>query len=184
MDKKLLLSNRMIRLLLFIGLFLFIVFQRIIELQIAKRNERLLKARGGIEYGQTHYKYIVILHVLFLMAFFIESIVKRVQLASWWWLALFIFVMAQVMRFWIIYSLGLYWNTKIIVLPNADVVRKGPYRFLRHPNYVIVAIELVSLPLVFQAYVTAAIFSIANLFLLMQVRIPAEEAALREQTDY
>jgi len=183
MDKKLL-SNRVIRLLLFIGLFLFIVFQRIVELRIAKKNEQLLKAKGAIEYGQTHYKYIVILHVLFLVSFFIESIVKGVQLATWWWVALFIFVVAQAMRVWTLRSLGMYWNTKIIVLPKANVIRKGPYRFLRHPNYVIVAIELLSLPLMFQAYVTATVFSIANLCILMLVRIPAEENALREQTDY
>ena len=87
------------------------------------------------------------------------------------------------MRIWCLTSLGKFWNTKIIILPGADVVIKGPYKFIRHPNYLIVTTELLVLPLLFSAYFTAIVFSILNIWML-SVRIPTEERALKEVTNY
>jgi methyltransferase len=87
------------------------------------------------------------------------------------------------MRVWVISSLGRFWNTKILVLPGANVVKKGPFHFIRHPNYVVVTCEIIVIPLMFGAYFTAVIFTILNIIIL-SVRIPKEEAALREVTDY
>lgn len=86
--------------------------------------------------------------------------------------------MVQLLRGWILYSLGQYWNTKILVLPGSRMVKKGPYRWIKHPNYLVVALELILLPLMFGAYLTAAIFTLINATLLLKVRIPAEEKAL------
>lgn len=91
-----------------------------------------------------------------------------------------IFAIAQVLRIWALSSLGRFWNTKILILPGAEKVKKGPYRWLPHPNYIVVALEIAALPLVFGAWRTALFFSIANALLLLLVRIPAEEKALQQ----
>lgn len=164
-------------------LFAFIVVQRVTELVIARRNERWMKTRGGKEVGHAHYKWIVCVHVLFLLSLVVEVQEFGAHSATWWWAPFAVFVAAQIIRFWALFSLGPYWNTKIIVLPGANVVAKGPYRFLRHPNYVIVAAEILMIPLIFQAYVTAVMFTILNI-IVMCVRIPTEERALAKETDY
>ncbi|WP_226657333.1 isoprenylcysteine carboxyl methyltransferase family protein [Pseudalkalibacillus hwajinpoensis] len=170
--------------LLFAGIFSILVIQRLGELHLAKKNERWMKARGAKEVGQDHYKYIVWLHISFLLAVGIETMIRGFSLSMIWMMMLGIFVFAQVLRFWTIRSLGRFWNTKIIVLPEANVIQKGPYRFMKHPNYVIVALEIMSLPLIFSSYITAAVFTLLNAFLLLKVRIPVEEKALRDVTDY
>lgn len=93
------------------------------------------------------------------------------------------FLIAQSGRIWVIRSLGKHWNTKIIVVPDADVVIKGPYKFFKHPNYIIVATEILVISLLFNAYYTAIIFSLLNVWMMM-VRIPLEEKALKEHTEY
>lgn len=115
--------------------------------------------------------------------FFIEKITINRDVPQFWPLLLSVFVFTQIMRFWVISSLGKYWNTKILVLPNVNVIRKGPYRFIKHPNYVVVTLELIVVPLLFGAYFTAILFTILNL-LMLSVRIPAEEKALNELTEY
>lgn len=165
-------------------LFAFLIAQRLTELVIAKRNERWMKARGAFEVGAEHYKWIVAVHVLFFLSLLIEVEGFGARPAFWWPIPFAFFAMAQFLRFWALGSLGRYWNTKIIVLPEAKVVEKGPYRFLRHPNYTIVATEILAIPLIFQAYVTAIVFTILNALVLLIVRIPAEEKALREVTNY
>ncbi|HEX6922689.1 MAG TPA: isoprenylcysteine carboxyl methyltransferase family protein [Bacillales bacterium] len=162
----------------------FLIVQRLIELVIARRNERWMKAQGAYEAGAEHYKWIVAIHVGFFIALFVEVKLFGSHPAFWWAVPFFFFALAQIMRFWALFSLGRYWNTKIIVLPGADAVEKGPYRFFRHPNYVIVATEILMVPLIFQAYVTAVVFSVLNAFILLWVRIPSEEKALREVTNY
>ncbi|WP_066174102.1 isoprenylcysteine carboxyl methyltransferase family protein [Bacillus marinisedimentorum] len=150
---------------------------------IARRNEAWMKSKGAREHGRQHYKYIVLVHVLFFFMFFVEGGLIQRSISDLWplWLALFVF--AQAMRVWALFSLGKFWNTKIIVLPGADVVAKGPYKYIRHPNYVVVALEFLSAPLLFDAYLTAALFTLLNIIVL-SIRIPAEEKALREATDY
>lgn len=157
--------------------------QRCIELVIAKSNEKWMTNQGAYEVGKQQYKYIVMMHIMFLISLCTEVLYFGREPASWWWIPFSLFVGAQIVRFWSLSSLGRFWNTRIIILPNAEVVTKGPYRFIRHPNYVIVAIEILTLPLLFQAYFTAILFSIVNTFLLM-VRIQQEEAALAASTNY
>lgn len=169
---------------LFGGIFSLLVIQRLGELLLAKRNERWMKERGAQEIGQDHYKYIVLLHISFLLAVSVETALRGFSLSIFWTVMLGIFVLAQFLRFWTIKSLGRFWNTKIIVLPDANVVKKGPYRYLKHPNYMIVVLEILSLPLIFSSYITAIVFTLLNGFLLLKVRIPIEEKALKDVTDY
>ncbi|HET7657247.1 MAG TPA: isoprenylcysteine carboxylmethyltransferase family protein [Bacillales bacterium] len=157
--------------------------QRLVELAIAKRNEKWMKDRGAKEVGAEHYKFIVALHVLFFISLIIEVAIFGSRPADWWAVPFLIFMGSQVLRFWALISLGKHWNTKIIVLPGAEVVVRGPYRFIRHPNYLIVAIEIFTVPVLFQAYVTAVLFSILNAIVLLGVRIPKEAQALKEMTN-
>ncbi|WP_192599186.1 isoprenylcysteine carboxyl methyltransferase family protein [Sporosarcina limicola] len=160
-----------------------IVVQRLIELIIAKRNEKWMLKNGAFEVGKSHYPVMVAMHVSFFVTLFLEVTILDRPLSSLW-IALFgIFLLAQILRIWCLASLGKFWNTKIIILPGTDVVRKGPYRWVRHPNYLIVATELLVLPLLFSAYFAAIIYSLLNLWML-SVRIPAEEKALKELTNY
>jgi methyltransferase len=167
----------------FLGLVGFIVLQRLVELRIAKGNEKWMKQQGALEFGLVHYRYMVLMHVLFFVSLVSEKVLLNRGLSPVWPLLLFIFILVQLMRIWVLSSLGKYWNTKIIVLAGANVIRKGPYRFIKHPNYLVVAIELVVVPLLFNAYFTASLFTILNVIMLM-IRIPMEEKALRELTEY
>ncbi|MBD8068157.1 isoprenylcysteine carboxyl methyltransferase family protein [Bacillus sp. PS06] len=169
--------------LYFVLFFSFLLVQRLVELYIAKKNEAWMKANGAYEVGEEHYKYIVGIHILFFLSYFIEVYQKGTQFSSWFPFLMTMFVLTQLIRIWIIKSLGRYWNTKIIILPNKEIITRGPYRFLRHPNYVVVVIELMLIPLIFNAYLTAILFSILNLIIL-SIRIPAEEEALIKLTDY
>jgi methyltransferase len=164
-------------------LFSLIVVQRMIELWIAKKNERWMTEKGAYEVGRSHYKYIVILHVMFFVSLLIEVQTLQRDLANWWLIPFVFFLMAQLLRIWSIKSLGRYWNTRIIILPGANVVEKGPYRFMRHPNYVIVITEILTIPLIFQAYLTATLFTLLNA-LVLSIRISMEERALMEATNY
>lgn len=155
-----------------------LILQRVFELVLSKRNERRLRAQGAIESGKSHYPVIVALHVAFFISLVVEVIAFDRTSARWWWAPFAFFLIAQVLRYWSIATLGRRWNTRILVLPGAAPITIGPYRFLRHPNYLAVAIELISIPLIFQAYFTAIIFTILNA-IMMSVRIPAEQRALR-----
>ncbi|MBM7703258.1 isoprenylcysteine carboxyl methyltransferase family protein [Metabacillus iocasae] len=169
--------------MIFYVLLIMLAVQRVIELIVAKRNEKWMKKQGAIEIGQAHYKWIVIVHMSFFISLFIEVQWFQKAVSNWWiWLTL-LFVIVQGARVWAISSLGKYWNTKIIILPEADVVLKGPYRYMKHPNYVIVAMEFIIIPLLFHAYVTLILFSLLNIAVL-SVRIPIEEKALRSLTNY
>lgn len=160
-----------------------VILQRLLELVIAKRNENYLRKRGAYEVGQTHYPFIVLLHVSFFLSLISEVLLFERQLAPWFALPFFLFIVLQVGRVWSIYSLGRFWNTKIIVLPHAEVVKRGPYKYMRHPNYAIVTLEIFLLPIMFQAYLTALVFTILNIGLL-SVRIKVEERSLSEATNY
>lgn len=162
--------------------FTFLVLERSIELYIARRNARFIKSIGGYEVGKKHYIAIVILHIAFLTTLFIE-VNYRGYLPKYWLIPFIIFLMAQILRIWTISSLGKYWNTRIYIVPNAEPVTKGPYRYLRHPNYVIVMLEMITIPLIFGAYLTAIIFPLINAFIL-SYRIKVEEKALKELTNY
>ncbi|MEH7305063.1 isoprenylcysteine carboxyl methyltransferase family protein [Neobacillus drentensis] len=161
----------------------FIVLQRMVELGIAKSNEKWMKHQGAIEFGVSHYRYMVLIHVLFFICLITEKVYWDHGLSHLWPILLSVFLMAQIIRIWVITSLGRYWNTKIIVLKNAKIIQKGPYRFIKHPNYFVVTIELVVVPLLYDLYFTAGVFTILNAIILM-IRIPEEEKALKELTEY
>ncbi|MDB5034218.1 MAG: isoprenylcysteine carboxyl methyltransferase [Chlorobi bacterium] len=156
-----------------------VIIQRIAELRLAKRNERALLKEGAVEAGANHYGAIVALHTLWFIGMIAEIVVLSRPINPFWPVLLLIVILAQWLRYSAIRSLGRFWNTKILVLPGARVVARGPYRFLKHPNYIAVMIELLVLPLIFSCYVTAITASILNVAILM-IRIRAEEKALRE----
>jgi methyltransferase len=151
----------------------FIVAQRLAELAYSARNERRLKARGAHEAGAGHYPLIVALHAAWLLA-----LVLTVPPATPANLPLLgVFAALQAVRVWVIASLGERWTTRVIVLPGAPLVAKGPYRYLRHPNYAVICGEIAVVPLMFGAWQVAAVFSVLNLALLRH-RVRVEEAAL------
>lgn len=164
----------------FIG---FVIMERLLELAIARRNEMWMKGQGALEYGQNHYRFMVLMHLFFFVSIILEKLFFHREISPYWPLLLVVFFLLQLGRVWVITSLGRYWNTKIIVLPNAEVIRKGPYRFIKHPNYFVVTLELVVIPLLVEAYLTALSFTLLNMVMLA-IRIPAEERALKGQTGY
>ncbi|WP_100331365.1 isoprenylcysteine carboxyl methyltransferase family protein [Bacillus xiapuensis] len=163
--------------------FSFLVIQRIGELVYAKRNERWMKRRGAQEFGASHYPLIVLLHASFFIALWIEVQWKQMQLHPLWPLIFCVFLVLQMIRLWTISSLGRYWNTKILVLKHEKAVNKGPFKYVRHPNYLVVTGELILIPLMFQAYGTLVLYFILNQMMLA-IRIPVEEKALNQWTDY
>ena len=167
---------------MFFTLFLsFVITQRLAELFIARKNEEWMLRKGAKEYFPDHYKFIVMLHITFLVSFVSEVIIFQHSLSPIWPGLLILFGFTQLLRVWAIASLGRFWNTKIIILPKANIVMKGPYKFIRHPNYLIVGLEILLIPLLFQAYFTAIVFTILNAVVL-SIRIPLEEKALMKET--
>ena len=149
----------------------FFVLQRLSELYIARKNEKWLLEQGAVQYGQSHYPFIIALHTLFIVSLIAEYILRGGTPISWIFLAIFIAVL--LFKFWALSSLGKYWNTKIYRIPGVYPVKKGPYKFLKHPNYMEVVSEIAIIPLVFHLYYTAIIFTILNAIMLT-VRIRVE----------
>jgi methyltransferase len=159
--------------LLAYGIVAAVALQRLLEMGYAMRNTRRLLARGAVESGRSHYPLFILLHGGWLVAIALFLPQPSVIHA----LPLIVFVLLQAARLWVIATLGPFWTTRIITLPGAPLVRKGPYRILRHPNYAIVAGEIAMLPLVFGEVAVAIVFSILNA-LLLTWRIRIENAAL------
>ena len=149
-----------------------LIIQRFSELTIARRNEKWLRSQGAIEYGREHYPFIVTMHTLFFVSMIIEYIFSPHMNINWVFLILVVMVMS--FKFWALSSLGKYWNTKIFRIPGVYPVKKGPYKFLKHPNYMEVVLEIALIPLVFHLYLTAILFTILNAVMLY-VRIKVEE---------
>ena len=150
-----------------------VILQRFGELVLANRNTQRLKKKGAVEIGAGHYRFIVLLHMAWLMA--VLWLLPAPLVIHWVWIG--VFVLLQGARVWVIATLGPYWTTRIISVPGAPLIRTGPYRFLRHPNYVIVAGEILVLPLAFGEILVAVVFSLANAAMLYW-RIREEETAL------
>ena len=158
--------------------------ERLFELTLSRRHARAAFARGGLEYGSGHFRVMSVMHTAFLLACVLEVVLLERPFMPWLgWPALALVATAQALRYWAISTLGDRWNVRVIVVPGEAAVRGGPYRFLRHPNYLAVIVELAALPLVHGAYLTAMAFSLANAVLL-GVRIRCEEQALRTHCAY
>ena len=160
-----------------------VIVQRLLELVIAKRNEKNMRAQGAYEVGASHYPLMILLHVSFFISLLVEVTTFNLTPSPLFLVFLILFLCVQGLRVWCLTSLGSFWNTKIIILPGANVVTKGPYKYLRHPNYLVVSMEIALLPLMFEAYFTAICFTILNAIML-SIRIPTEERALKEATNY
>jgi methyltransferase len=157
---------------------------RLVELRIAERNRRNLLARGGVEVGSEHYPWMVSLHAAFLIASPLEVwLLGRPFVPVLAVSMLVLLVVAVALRWWVISTLDGRWTTRIIVLPGVAPITGGPYRFLRHPNYLAVILEIFSVPMIHTAWLTAVVFSLTNAWML-RVRIRAEEAALSRLTVY
>lgn len=170
-------SASLIPYLLLIGL---VAAERLTELITARRNTAWSLARGGREYGRGHYPAMVALHTALLVGCVVEPwVAGRPFVPLLGWSALAVAVAAQGLRWWCIATLGKRWSTRVLVVPGLPLVESGPYRFLRHPNYVAVVAEGVALPLVHSAWMTALGFTVLNL-LLLRVRIGCEDAALTD----
>ncbi|NCT90937.1 isoprenylcysteine carboxyl methyltransferase family protein [Cellulomonas sp. APG4] len=153
--------------------------ERLAELVVSTRNARWSFARGGVESGRGHFPPMVALHTGLLVACVVEVLVADRPFTPWvGWPALALVVASQALRWWCIATLGPRWNTRVIVVPDLPLVARGPYRWMRHPNYVAVVVEGVALPLVHGAWVTAVAFTVLNAVLLLGFRIPAEARAL------
>ncbi|HET7900628.1 MAG TPA: isoprenylcysteine carboxyl methyltransferase family protein [Candidatus Nanopelagicales bacterium] len=161
-------------------LILLVALERLAELVVSRRNLAWSRERGGVEHGREHYPAMVVLHVGLLVGCLVEVWLTdpaprpALQLSM-----LVLVVAAQALRWWCITTLGPRWNTRVVVVPGLPLVTSGPYRWLRHPNYVAVVVEGIALPLVGQAWVTAVVFTLLNA-LLLRVRIRTEDSALAE----
>ncbi len=165
--------------------------ERVAELVVSTRNVGWARRRGGVERGQGHYPPMVVLHTGLLAGALLEVwLLDRPFLPVLGWSMVALVVLAQALRWWCIASLGRHWSTRVVVVPGAPMVRRGPYRWggsssspwsapLRHPNYVAVVVEGLALPLVHGAWLTALVFTVLNAWLL-RVRVRTEERALAE----
>jgi methyltransferase len=152
--------------------------ERVAELVVSTRNAAWSKRQGGIETGLGHYPFMVVLHTGLLVGALAEAWLRRPDVPSALaWSMLLVVVLTQALRWWCIGTLGQRWNTRVIVVPGLAPVAGGPYRWLRHPNYVAVVVEGIALPLVHSAWITSLVFTVLNAGLLT-VRIRAEDAAL------
>ena len=165
---------------LYVFLILGVASERLYELRIAKRNREAALEKGGKEFGAAHFPAMSLMHTTFLVACVAEVVLLdrplHVPLAG---VALAAVLAAQALRYWCIATLGPCWNVRVIVVPGMTLATDGPYRFLRHPNYLAVVVEMAALPLVHTAWITAIVFSLLNAAML-GVRIRVEEAALQE----
>lgn len=154
----------------------FVILLRLGELLLAKKNEQWMLQQGAVEYGKKHYPLIVALHTLFFVSLIVEYLFQRTPSVSIL-ILLFYFVLLA-FKVWVIASLGKFWNTKILRVPKFPLVNKGPYKYFRHPNYMVVVAEIAVIPLVFNLYFTAILFSLLNAMVL-RIRIKEENLALK-----
>lgn len=169
-------SLDLISILIFVGT----IIERVIELIVSQKNTQLSLSQGGIEYGADHYKWMVLMHASFLVCVVTEYGIFGNKLPAFLQIAaILLAVLCQCLRWWIIVTLGRQWNTRVIIVPGLGRIRNGPYRYLNHPNYVVVAAEILVLPLIFGSWRTSLVFSILNLQ-MMRIRLGIENQALKE----
>jgi methyltransferase len=159
------------------GLLLLATLQRLAELAIASRNTRALLADGAYEVGRGHYPVIVFVHGAWLIALWVLILAGGAEFQLWPAIA---YLLVQGLRIWTLVTLGRYWTTRIIVVPHAPLVRKGPYRFIRHPNYLVVVLEVALLPLALGSWLLAVAFTIANAGVLAwRIKVETETFSAR-----
>jgi methyltransferase len=159
-----------------------VAIERIVELVVSARHLTWARARGGVETGAGHYPFMAAVHTLLLLSCVVEVRALDRPFLPWLgWPMLALVAGTQALRWWCVRTLGPQWNTRVVVVPGLPLVRRGPYRLLRHPNYVAVVVEVAALPLVHTAWLTALVFSLLNAAVL-SVRIPAEQRALATAT--
>ncbi|MFQ6672232.1 MAG: isoprenylcysteine carboxyl methyltransferase family protein [Candidatus Tectimicrobiota bacterium] len=168
---------------LLLAVVLLVAGQRLWELRRSRRHEALLRAQGAVEEGRFLYPWIVALHAAFLGCLLLEGWWRGPGLGPLWGLWLGLYVAAQALRFWTLRALGVRWSTRLLVVPGMELATGGPYRFLRHPNYLAVGVELLALPLLFGAVFTAIGATVVNM-LLLALRVRQEEALLSRLTNY
>ncbi len=161
--------------MIFLLFFLSLVALRIGELILSKRNENWLLANGAIEYGKSHYPWMIALHVLFFISLLMEYYFQTSVSCNY--SLLFLFVGLTALKVLIIKSLGKFWTTKIYRIPNVALIKRGAYKYFKHPNYTIVIFEIAIIPLTFHLYFTTIVFSILNAAMLY-VRISEENKIL------
>ncbi len=169
---------------LYTALVVLVAVLRLAELRVAKRNLRALLARGGVEVEPGHYPWMVLLHTVWLAAGPLEVwLLDRPFLPALAIPMLLLLISGMALRYWVIATLDGRWTTRIVCLPEVPLIARGPYRFLRHPNYLAVIVEIAALPLIHSAWISAIVFSLLNAAVL-RVRIRAEEEALSRLTPY
>jgi methyltransferase len=155
-----------------------VAVERLIEMAVSRRNARRLSRRGAVEVGREHYPWMVALHGAFLIACPLEVILLERPFFPWLgWPMLTLVAATMGLRYWVVATLGERWNTRVLYVPGAPLVRGGPFRWIRHPNYLAVVVELAALPLVHTAWLTALAFGLANALLLRR-RLRVENDAL------
>ncbi len=163
---------------LFSALVAAVGLERVAELVVSRRNAAWSMAQGGVESGRRHYRVMVVLHTGLLVGAMVEVWARHPPVLPVLAAGMLLLVLAsQALRWWCISTLGPRWNTRVIVVPGLPLVGSGPYRWLRHPNYVAVVVEGLALPLVHSAWITATVFTVLNAVLLT-VRIRVEDTAL------
>ena len=168
----------------YLGIVGLVAAERLVELVISKRNAARAFEQGGQEFGRGHFGVMKVLHTTFLFAAPAEVLLLDRPVIPWLFGAMLLLLCGTMaLRYWAIGTLGERWNTRVIVVPGLQAVSGGPYRFVRHPNYLAVVLELFAIPMMHGAWITAAVFGLANLVLL-KVRIDCEERALREVCGY
>ncbi|RVU39253.1 hypothetical protein EOI86_08425 [Hwanghaeella grinnelliae] len=155
-----------------VAIVVLVILQRLMELRIARRNTAVLMAEGAVEHGAGHYPIIVLLHTAWLVAMLWVAL--QGPPINYYWVVFFLVLQAG--RVWVLKTLGKYWTTRIITVPDAPLITGGPFRFVRHPNYLVVTLEIIVLPLAFSEWRLAVVFGLANLAILAW-RIRAEERA-------
>ncbi len=153
----------------------FVILLRIGELVLSKSNEKWLLQHGAVEYGQRHYPFIVALHALFIFSSIFEYSRQTDPTYSLFLIIFYFLILA--FKTWVIFSLGKFWNTKIYHIPDIALVRKGPYNYFKHPNYLVVIAEIAVIPMIFHLYFTAIAFTLLNALMLF-VRIREENKVL------
>ncbi|MFW5739521.1 MAG: isoprenylcysteine carboxyl methyltransferase family protein [Myxococcota bacterium] len=168
----------------YLALLALVGIERLVELRISRANARAALENGGIERGQRHFRVMKLLHTAFLIGCAVEVVLLDRPFIPALGVAMLVLALAaQGLRYWAIGTLGRQWTVRVIVVPGRRVVTGGPYRYLRHPNYLAVVVEGLAIPLIHSAWLTALTFTVLN-GLLLWVRIRCEESALAQHCDY